>query len=51
MLSDDGVIVFNRLYYAEKRKLAESFSSKLERKFRTVERVFPEANIMFVVKK
>ncbi len=44
----DGVIVFNRLYYDEKRKEAVQFGKVLEEEFARVDVVYPEANIMFV---
>jgi len=48
LLASGGVAVFNRLYYDEKRILAEKFEKKLEGVFSKVERVYPEANVMFV---
>ena len=48
LLDTDGTAIFNRLYFGEKRKLAEEFSDKLEGEFSRVTRVFPEANVMFV---
>ena len=51
LLARGGVAVFNRLYFGEKRKEAEKFGGKLEKVFSKVERVFPEANVMFVCKK
>ena len=48
MLNEKGLAVFNRLYFDEKRKLAEQFNKKLEKEFETVDRVYPEANVMFV---
>lgn len=47
-LTKNGVAVFNRLYWAEKRPLATKFGDKLDKMFKKVDRVFPEANIMFV---
>ena len=47
-LAKDGVAVFNRLYYDEKRKESMKFGEKLEKYFRKVEIIFPEANVMFV---
>lgn len=44
----DGVAVFNRLYYGEKRPLATKFGEKLEKVFGSVEVIYPEANVMFV---
>jgi spermidine synthase len=48
MLKTDGLAVFNRLYFDDKRKLTEEFGKKLEKEFETVERVYPEANVMFI---
>lgn len=47
-LTDRGIAIFNRLYWAEKRPQAVKFGGKLDKIFARVERVFPEANIMFV---
>jgi spermidine synthase len=48
LLEKNGVIVVNRLYYDEKRKLADKTHHDLERIFPEVTTVFPEANVMFV---
>lgn len=48
MLNENGLAVFNRLYFDDKRKLAEQFYDKLEKEFEKVERVYPEANVMFI---
>jgi len=48
LLAKNGIIVFNRLYFDEKRSLAMKFSKKLEKIFPKVETVFPEANVMFI---
>jgi spermidine synthase len=47
-LSEEGIAVFNRLYYGEKRPLAVKFGERLDKIFGRVERIFPEANIMFL---
>lgn len=47
-LSKNGVVVFNRLYYDEKRSLAMKFMKKLEKYFKSVFPFFPEANVMFI---
>lgn len=47
-LNKDGVAVFNRLYWDEKRKLAHEFLKKLESVFEDVLPFYPEANIMFI---
>jgi spermidine synthase len=48
LLTDDGVAIFNRLYYSEKRPEAVAFGGKLEKVFRKVEYFYPEANLMFI---
>jgi spermidine synthase len=48
LLEKDGVVVINRLYYDEKRKLADKTHQDLKKIFSEVMAVFPEANIMFV---
>ena len=47
-LSGEGIAVFNRLYYGEKRPLAIKFGERLDKIFGKVERIFPEANVMFM---
>lgn len=47
-LNKNGVVVFNRLYYGEKRKESVKFGNKLEKFFPKVDIVYPEANVMFV---
>lgn len=48
VLADNGIVVFNRLYYGEKRKQAMLFGEKLKKHFSKVDYVFPQANLMFV---
>lgn len=48
VLAENGVAVFNRLYYGKKRSMAMKFGKRLESVFPKVSPVFPEANIMFV---
>jgi spermidine synthase len=48
LLGKNGVVVINRLYYDEKRKLADKTHQDLKKIFSKVMAVFPEANIMFV---
>ena len=50
-LTNEGVAVFNRLYYDEKRPQAVKFLKKLEKIFSNVDVYYPEANVMFVCKK
>lgn len=47
-LNEGGLAIFNRLYYDEKRKLAVKFGERLDKYFSEVERVYPEANLMFL---
>lgn len=51
ILSFNGLVVFNRLYYDRKRPLAMKFLVKLEKTFGKVETFFPEANVMFIASK
>lgn len=48
LLKHDGMVVFNRLYYGEKRPQAAKFGRFLEKNFKKVEVVYPEANVMFI---
>lgn len=48
LVNKDGIVVFNRLYYAEKRSESVKFGKKLENIFSKVDVIYPEANIMFV---
>jgi spermidine synthase len=48
LLTKDGKVVVNRLYYKEKKQLAEKTFSVLKRVFKKFTLVMPEANIMFV---
>ena len=47
-LANNGVAIFNRLYYGEKRPLAVKFGNKLQKIFSKVEWFYPEANLMFI---
>jgi spermidine synthase len=46
-VSKKGIVIFNRLYYKEKKKMAEEFGEKLKDVFKNVQYYYPEANIMF----
>ena len=48
LLEKDGIVVFNRLYYGEKRKESNKSRENLENIFSRVTPVYPEANIMFI---
>ena len=48
LINTDGIVVFNRLYYGEKRPQAMRFGTKLEKYFSKVDYVFPEANLMLL---
>lgn len=47
MLSKNKFVIINRLYYKEKKVLAEEFGEKLKNVFKRVEYFYPEANMMF----
>jgi spermidine synthase len=47
-LTENGVAVFNRLYYGEKRPATVKFGNKLMKIFSNVEWYYPEANLMLV---
>jgi len=51
LLEKKGVVVVNRLYYDEKRKLADRTHHDLKKIFSEVVTVFPEANVMFICSK
>ncbi len=48
ILSSNGIAVFNRLYFGDKKLEAEEFGKKLEKVFGKVEKFRPEANLMFL---
>lgn len=50
-LAKDGHTIFNHLYWGEKRPKAMRFLKKLEKNFKKVDVVYPEANIMFICSK
>lgn len=49
-LSKNGIAIFNRLYGPEDRKLANDHEKILEKVFASVERNYPEANVMFIAR-
>ncbi len=51
LLSKSGTVVFNRLYYGEKRPMAVKFGNRLKKVFTKVEWFYPEANLMFICSK
>ena len=51
LLTENGMAIFNRLYWDEKRKLAHKFLKKLSSVFGDVLPFYPEANVMFICKK
>jgi len=51
MTTERGTVVFNRLYYGEKRPPAVKFGQKLEKTFKKVDWFYPEANLMFICQK
>jgi spermidine synthase len=48
ILTKGGIVVFNRLYYGNKRPRSVKFWVLLEKFFANVEVVYPEANVMFI---
>ncbi len=48
LLTANGIIVFNRLYFANKRPETMKFGDKLQQVFSQVDYFYPEANLMFV---
>jgi spermidine synthase len=51
LLTFNGVAIFNRLYYEDKRKQAEIFHKKLIHVFKKVRPFYPEANVMYICSK
>lgn len=51
ILSRNGVAVFNRLYFADKRPRTVKFGNNLEKIFGKVEYFYPEANVMLICNK
>ena len=51
ILSPKGIVIFNRLYFGEKRPQVVKFSKKLEQYFSKVEFFYPEANVMLICSK
>lgn len=47
LLTKNKLVIFNRLYFGEKRKEAIKFGNKLEKIFKKVEWYYPQANLMF----
>jgi len=47
-LKKSKIVVFNRLYFGEKRKEAVKFGNKLEKIFKKLEWFYPQANLMFL---
>lgn len=45
-----GTIIFNRLYYGDKRPDTVRFGNRLEKIFSKVKWFYPEANLMFICK-
>jgi spermidine synthase len=48
MLSNYKLVIFNRLYYKEKKTEAEEFGDKLKKVFKNVEYFRPVTNLMFI---
>lgn len=47
-LKNSKIVVFNRLYYKNKKKEANKFESKLQGVFSRVDKYFPPVNVMFI---
>lgn len=47
-LSQNKLVIFNRLYYKEKKKMAEEFGEKLRLVFANVEYFYPITNLMMI---
>ena len=47
-LADNGTIIFNRLYYGDKRPQAVKFGNRLTKVFSKVDWFYPEANLIFI---
>lgn len=48
LLNHDGIAIFNRLYGGNKRQASMKFATKLEKVFRKVEYIYPQANIELI---
>ena len=48
ILAKKGIVIFNRLYFNDRRTKAIKFANKLEKVFSKVDYFYPEANIMFI---
>ena len=48
LLTKNKLVIFNRLYFREKRKEAVKFGNKLEKIFKKVDWFYPQANLMFI---
>lgn len=51
VLRSRGIVVFNKLYYGDKRPETVRFGNKLKKYFSEVTWFYPEANIMFICSK
>ena len=50
LLRKSGIVIFNRLYFAENRSKAIHFAEKLDKVYSSVDYIYPEANVMLVCK-
>jgi len=48
LLFEKGAVIFNRLYGSKERDNAVKFEKVLKKAFNKIDRVYPEANIMFI---
>ncbi|HBP39736.1 TPA: hypothetical protein DD450_02545 [Candidatus Woesebacteria bacterium] len=51
ILSNHGLVIFNRLFYKDNRKDALKFGEKLKQNFKIVDFFYPQANLMFICRK
>lgn len=50
-LAQGGFVIFNRLYFGDKRPRVVKFAKKLEKYFSKVEYYYPQANVMLICTK
>jgi spermidine synthase len=51
ILSNNGLVVFNRLFYKDNKKDALNFERKLKQNFKKVDFFYPLSNLMFICRK
>jgi hypothetical protein len=50
-LTKNKLVIFNRLYFGDKRSIAVKFGNRLQKIFPNVEWFYPQANLMFICSK